>query len=235
MANGSARLRNVVSPTKPKGLTGLAHKGGGQAETLPYRLPPMSRHRRTGRASLLQWYACGTWEARRAPARAREPSGEPMGRRVGDAGRSAGHPGMGWRGVARAQPHSTRKRADFPCGSCSTRDHGAPLQETKQRTAGATPAGAVSRNAVAWQASNGPKAHTLGRRLQGRSVQATQAGRWGTVRALQRRLPHAFSAKVVAVKRGTEQQGKRTPGVAGVLWETPEQQAQAVGPLRQQG
>jgi RNA-directed DNA polymerase len=102
-------------------------------------------------------------------------------------------------------------------------------------TAGATPAGAVSRNAVDWHAINGPKAHTIGRRLQGCIVQATQAGRWGKVRALQRLLPHSFSAKVVAVKRVTANQGKRTPGVDGVIWETPEKKAQAVSTLRQHG
>jgi RNA-directed DNA polymerase len=102
-------------------------------------------------------------------------------------------------------------------------------------TAVATPAGAVSRNAVDWPAINGPKAHTLGRRLPGRSVQATQAGRGGKVRALQRLWTHAFSATVVAGKRVTEQQGKRPPGVEGVRWETPAKQAQAVGTLRHQG
>ena len=102
-------------------------------------------------------------------------------------------------------------------------------------TAVTTPAGAVSRNPVDWHAINWHKAHTIVRRLQGRIVKATQAGRWGKVRALQRLLTHSFSAKVVAVKRGTENQGKRTPGVDGVLWDTPEKKAQAVGTLRQHG
>jgi RNA-directed DNA polymerase len=102
-------------------------------------------------------------------------------------------------------------------------------------TAVATPAGAVSRNDVDWHAINWHKAPTMVRRLQGRIVKATQAGRWGKVRALQRLLTHAFSAKVVAVKRVTENQGKRTPGVDGVLWETPEKKAQAVGTLYQHG
>ena len=102
-------------------------------------------------------------------------------------------------------------------------------------TAVATPAGAVSRNPVDWHAINWQKAHTIVRRLQARIVQATQAGRWGKVQALQRLLTHAFSAKVLAVKRVTENQGKRTPGVDGVLWDTPEHKAQAVSTLRQQG
>jgi RNA-directed DNA polymerase len=73
------------------------------------------------------------------------------------------------------------------------------------------------------------------RRLHARIVKATQAGRGGKVRALQRLLTHSFSAKMLAVKRVTENQGKRTPGVDGVLWETPEHKAQAVPTLCQHG
>jgi RNA-directed DNA polymerase len=88
---------------------------------------------------------------------------------------------------------------------------------------------------VDWHAINWQKAHAIVRRLQARIVKATQAGRWGKVYALQRLLTHAFSAKVLAVKRVTENQGKRTPGVDGVIWETPEEKAQAVATLRQRG
>ncbi len=75
-------------------------------------------------------------------------------------------------------------------------------------------AGAVSRNAMDWHAIHWQKAPTRVRRLQARIVTATQAGRWGKVRALQRLLTHSFSAKVVAVKRVTENQGTRTPGLS---------------------
>jgi len=102
-------------------------------------------------------------------------------------------------------------------------------------TAVATPAGAVSGNEVDWHSINWQKAHTIVRRLQARIVKAIQAGRWGKVRALQRLLTHSFSAKVVAVKRVTENQGKRTPGVDGVIWKTPEEKAQAAIRLRQHG
>ena len=53
MANTSELPINVVRSNKPKGLPGLAQKGGGQVETLPHRLPQMLRHRRTGRAYLI--------------------------------------------------------------------------------------------------------------------------------------------------------------------------------------
>ena len=102
-------------------------------------------------------------------------------------------------------------------------------------TAVATPAGAVFHKAVDWHAITWQKAHSLVRRLQARIVKATQAGRWGKVRALQRLLTHAFSAKILAVKRVTETRGKWTPGVDGVIWETPEHKAQAVTTLCQPG
>lgn len=76
-------------------------------------------------------------------------------------------------------------------------------------TAVATPAGAVSGNEVDWQAINWQKAHTMVRRLHARIVKATQAGRGGKVRVLHHLLTHAFSAKVIAVKRVTDHQGKR--------------------------
>jgi RNA-directed DNA polymerase len=102
-------------------------------------------------------------------------------------------------------------------------------------TAVATPAGAVSPNEVDWHAVDWQKAHTIVRRLQARIVKATQAGRWGKVQALQRLLTHSFSAKVIAVKRVTENRGNRTPGIDGVIWERPEKKAQAVATLRQRG
>jgi RNA-directed DNA polymerase len=73
------------------------------------------------------------------------------------------------------------------------------------------------------------------RRLQARIVKATQVGRWGKVKALQYLLTHSFSGKVLAVKRVTENQGKRTSGVDGVTWETPEKKSRAVQQLRQRG
>ncbi len=73
MANTCAPLINVVRTNKPKGLRGLDHKVGGQVEACPHCLPQMSCHRRTGGASIIQWYSCGTWEARISPVRESEP------------------------------------------------------------------------------------------------------------------------------------------------------------------
>jgi RNA-directed DNA polymerase len=70
------------------------------------------------------------------------------------------------------------------------------MKETKQLTAGAPPAGAVSHNDVDWHAINWQKAHTIVRRLQARIVKATQAGRWGKVRALQRLLTRETASAI---------------------------------------
>lgn len=95
--------------------------------------------------------------------------------------------------------------------------------------------GAAPRDAAEWQAINWPKAHRVVRRLQARSVQATQAGRWGKGKALQRLLARSFSAKAVAVRRVTENPGQHTPGVDGATWNAPAQKAAAVQALRQRG
>ena len=71
------------------------------------------------------------------------------------------------------------------------------------------------------------------RRLQARIVKATQENRWGKVKALQRLLTHSFSGKALAVRRVTENQGKKTPGVDKIFWDTPEKKAQAIHDLRQ--
>ena len=73
------------------------------------------------------------------------------------------------------------------------------------------------------------------RRLQARIVKAIQDGRWNKVKALQRLLTHSFSGKALAVKRVTENHGKRTPGVDGVTWSTPHQKMTAIDSLRQRG
>lgn len=102
-------------------------------------------------------------------------------------------------------------------------------------TAVTTTAGAASHAEMEWHAIDWPKVHQNVRRLQARIVKATQEGRWGRVKALQRLLTHSFSAKALAVKRVTENHGKRTPGVDGEIWSTPQQKTQAIRRLRQRG
>ena len=76
-------------------------------------------------------------------------------------------------------------------------------------------AGATSHMEVDWHAIDWQQVNQNVRRLQARIVKATQEGRWNKVRTLQRLLTHSFSGKALAVRRVTENQGKRTPGVDG--------------------
>src|SRR5262245_46406761 len=102
-------------------------------------------------------------------------------------------------------------------------------------TAAATQAGAASGDLPDWHAIDWRKVHQTVRRLQARIVKATQAGRWGKVKALQRLLTHSFSCKALAVKRVTENPGKHTPGVDRAIWDTPAKKAAAIHALRQHG
>ncbi len=97
------------------------------------------------------------------------------------------------------------------------------------------PAGATFQIVKGWHDINWQAVHSNVRRLQARIVKATQEGKWGKVKALQRLLTHSFSGKALAVKRVTENQGKNTPGVDKDIWDTPEKKAKAIHELRQNG
>src|SRR5262249_32967877 len=66
------------------------------------------------------------------------------------------------------------------------------------------------------------------RRLQSRIVQAQQQGKKRKVRALQFILTRSYSGRCLAVRRVTENSGKRTPGVDGQILNTPTKKAQNV-------
>lgn len=95
--------------------------------------------------------------------------------------------------------------------------------------------GASSHNGDGWHAINWRKVNQNVRRLQARIVKATQEQRWGKVKALQRLLTRSFSGKALAVKRVTENRGKRTPGIDGVIWSTSNDKRSAIEKLRQYG
>ncbi len=102
-------------------------------------------------------------------------------------------------------------------------------------TAEQQPAGAASHHKVEWHAINWQAANLEVRRLQVRIVKAQQEGRRGKIRALQHLLTHSFSGKALAVKRVTENHGKRTAGVDQELWNTPEKKARAINTLKRRG
>jgi RNA-directed DNA polymerase len=95
--------------------------------------------------------------------------------------------------------------------------------------------GAPSDRATHWHSIDWARCHREIRRLQVRIVKATQEGKRGKVKTLQRLLTHSFSGKALAVKRVTENRGKRTPGVDGITWSTPKSRLEAVLSLSGRG
>jgi RNA-directed DNA polymerase len=73
------------------------------------------------------------------------------------------------------------------------------------------------------------------RKLQARTAKAVREGRWRKVKALQWLLTHSFSAKALAVRRVIENQGKNTPGVDGITWNTPAEKSEAIDSLKRKG
>ncbi len=82
-------------------------------------------------------------------------------------------------------------------------------------------AGAPAHAEQMWLQANWSHIMAEVKRLQVRIAKATREGRWGKVNALQRLLTRSHSGKMLAVKRVTENRGKRTPGVDRRLWSTP--------------
>jgi len=95
---------------------------------------------------------------------------------------------------------------------------------------GATPDGVESWSDIDW-----PATYKAVERLQVRIAKATRENRWGKVRSLQRILVRSLPARRLAVRRVTTNKGKRTPGIDGVLWNTPRRKMQAVGSLKRRG
>ena len=79
------------------------------------------------------------------------------------------------------------------------------------------------------------KVYKIVRSLQRRIAKAISEGYRNKARALQWLLTHSFAAKLLAVKRVTENKGKNTPGVDGVLWETSKDKFKAANSLSRKG
>lgn len=95
-----------------------------------------------------------------------------------------------------------------------------------------TIADAAPDDLIDWHAINWRKVNQTVRRLQVRIVKALQAGNPRKVRALQRILTRSFSGSALAVKRVTENSGKRTSGVDKEIWKTPASKAKAIPRIR---
>ena len=108
------------------------------------------------------------------------------------------------------------------------------MNEEKQMTGEFNNLTGASSN-IEWHSINWKVVQTNVNRLQVRIVKAVQEGRWNKAKALQHLLTRSFSGKTLAVRRVTENQGKKTAGVDNQLWDTPQKKANAVKNLKHHG
>src|SRR6266704_4136249 len=161
------------------------------------------------------------------------PQGKLTGMRVEECGKSESRSVMGRREAEPNSDMASRESGQTSTRSIITKKLDKPIKEEKQMTVEQT--GASSHLVEGWHDIDWKAAHRSVRRLQARIVKATEAGKWGKVKALQHLLTRSFSGKALAVKRVTENQGKETPGVDKVIWDTPEKKPAAILTLRQRG
>ena len=109
------------------------------------------------------------------------------------------------------------------------------METLKKRKQMITQVSALFNNPSAWKQVDWKKCHKIVQRLQSRIVKATKAKQWGKVKSLQWILTHSFSAKALAVRRVTENSGKRTAGIDGEVWNDPVTKFQAIQQLRRRG
>ena len=96
-------------------------------------------------------------------------------------------------------------------------------------------AGASSNTMLDWETIDWPTIVAEVRRLQMRIAKAFREKKYGRVKALQWLLTHSFYAKLIAVKRVVQNQGAKTPGVDGIVWNTPTKKMKAVISLKRRG
>lgn len=98
-----------------------------------------------------------------------------------------------------------------------------------------SPAPATSDMAKQWHNIDWVKATKHVKGLQVRIAKATMEGDYRKVKRLQRLLTRSTYAKRLAVRRVTENRGKRTAGVDRVTWSTPESKWEAIATLTNKG
>lgn len=70
------------------------------------------------------------------------------------------------------------------------------------------------------------------RTIQGQIVRAVEADDWDLVKKLQRKLITMLEARAIAIRRVVTNQGGKTPGVDGIIWNTPESRFKAIEALK---
>ena len=130
---------------------------------------------------------------------------------------------------------SPRKRADFPQVFRHERTLANRLRETSRYVGGRNARWCGSRTYARLASIEWRKVWRTVRRLQARIVKAVTEGRWNKVKALVYLLTHSFSGRALAILRVVSNSGAKTPGVDGILWNTPEAKSAAFRALRRHG
>lgn len=86
-----------------------------------------------------------------------------------------------------------------------------------------------------WQSINWKVVEQHVLKLQMRIAKAIREGKRGKAKALQWILTHSKSAKLLAVRRVSQNKGKRTAGVDGIIWNSDTQKLAAVNQLSRKG
>ena len=73
------------------------------------------------------------------------------------------------------------------------------------------------------------------KQMQMRIAKAIRDGKHRKARSLQWLLTHSYYAKLLAVRRVTQNRGRNTPGIDKVVWRTPNQKLRAVSMLKRRG
>src|SRR5262245_59750183 len=97
------------------------------------------------------------------------------------------------------------------------------------------PAGAAPERTPDWHSIAWKTVWRTVRRLQARIVKAVREGKWHKVKALVYLLTHSFAGRALAILRVISNSGAKSPGVDGILWNTPEDKSNAFHTLRTHG
>lgn len=89
----------------------------------------------------------------------------------------------------------------------------------------------ASSDSAQWQSINWKTVEARVLKLQMRIAKATREGKHSKAKALQWILTHSRSAKLLAVKRVSQNKGSKTPGIDGVIWNTDTRRMKAVNQL----
>ena len=89
----------------------------------------------------------------------------------------------------------------------------------------------ASSDSAQWQSINWKAVEANVLKLQMRIAKATRDGKHGKAKALQWILTHSRSAKLLAVKRVSQNKGSKTPGIDGVVWNTDTRRMKAANQL----